>query len=334
MVGVLNIFAMYLGLRTLGPNVTVNHYVLMILVNIVVALYIFTDVPRLEKIAGEYFSKQKEERYKVLERELKTCTVFISLTDLVEFVAKLLEEKMQIMAVAVYLKDKNRDSNYFRVVRRGAATNEHTEMLAKDNALITFLKKNPDYIETGEFRHKYEHLYRNGKILDHEKHEIQSILEKNLFAAMVLPVIQNDELGGFIVLGDKKSGFAYNTRDLQFLEKLIFDFGLTLENLKLKEHLVDKEKLIMIGTIAASLAHEIHNPLTSVKTLVELLPARTGHQDFIESFMTIVPRDIDRVIAITRGLEAFALPTPSMPTVVNVKFVIEEVLALLQNQIN
>jgi signal transduction histidine kinase len=333
-VGALNVVIIYLSIQMLGMKITVNHYVLLILANVVIALFIFADTPQFEKFTREFFSKQKEEHYKTLERELTACTVYITLRDLLEFMAKLLEEKMQIVNVVVYLKDKIRDSNFRCAVKRGALEKDYPEIILNDNVLIAHLKRNPDVIEAGEFRHKYEHLYRNGKILDKEKSEIQTMMDKALFATVVLPIIQNDELGGIVVLGEKKSGFAYNIRDIQFLEKLTFDLSLTLENLKLKDQLVDKEKLALIGTIASSLAHEIHNPLASVKAFIAMLPPRAKSADFIEKFMEIVPRDIDRVISITKGLEAFALPTLSEPTLMEIDFCIEQALYLLQSQIN
>lgn len=334
LVGIVNVTAIYLSIQLLGDQITFNHYLILMLTNVAIGLLIFADTPYFEKITRQLFFEEREKYYKALEHELKTCTVFINLSGLLGFIAKLLEEKMRITNVAIYLRDKNRDSNYCCGVKRGEREIECPAVISGEHVLVTYLVKNQDVLETGEFRHKYGHLYRNGKVLDREKYNLQEALDKEISAAIVLPIIQNEELNGLVVLGEKKSGFAYNTRDLQFLEKLGFDLSLTLENLKLKDRLVDKEKLALIGTIATSLAHEIHNPLTSVKSLVDMLPRKIGNKDYLDTFMSLVPKDIERVIGITKGLETFALPVPSMPTALVIKSVIEQALSLVQNQIH
>jgi len=333
-IGALNAGAVYLSVRILGNQIIFAHYAIVVLTNVAIALLLIADVPRFEKAARELFISEKEEYYKNLEHALKRCAAFINHSGLLDYIAKLLEEKMQISRVLFYLQDKNRDSNYFCIMRKGADAEGCSTVISREHALIAHLKKNQEVLETGEFRHKYGHLFRNGQIIDVEKHEIQAILDKELLAAIVIPLVRNDVVSGMIVLGEKKAGFAYNSYDLQLLEKLAFNLSLTLENLELKNRLIEKEKMALIGTIAASLAHEIHNPLTSVKSLVDMLPRKIGSKDYLETFMSLVPKDIERVMAITKGLETFALPVPSIPKALNLRLIIEQALSLLQSQIH
>jgi len=50
-----------------------------------------------------------------------------------------------------------------------------------------------------------------------------------------------------------------------------------------------------LGTLSAGLAHEIKNPLSAIKTFVQLLPQKMGNPSFMEKFHITVPREIDRI---------------------------------------
>jgi len=66
------------------------------------------------------------------------------------------------------------------------------------------------------------------------------------------------------------------------------------------------EKLASLGTIAAGLAHEIKNPLVSIKTLAQLLPERFDDPEFRNHFANIAINEVDRIGSIVSDLLDFA----------------------------
>jgi signal transduction histidine kinase len=68
------------------------------------------------------------------------------------------------------------------------------------------------------------------------------------------------------------------------------------------------EQLATVGLLGANLAHEIRNPLVSIKTFVQLLP--THHQDpvFREKFFRLIGEEVTRIDQLTEQLLDLATP--------------------------
>jgi len=101
---------------------------------------------------------------------------------------------------------------------------------------------------------------------------------------------------------------------------------------RLERNVARADRLSTIGTLAAGMAHEIKNPLVSIKTFTQLLPARYTDEDFRETFSDIVPHEVDRIDTIVSRLLDFARPKPVCFIRVNICNIVTEVLALVENQ--
>ena len=79
------------------------------------------------------------------------------------------------------------------------------------------------------------------------------------------------------------------------------------ENLRQKQDLVDRAAFWT--DLAASMSHEIRNPLVAIKTFAQLLPERFDDPEFRKNFNQIVVQEIDRLDKIITQINAFAHPT-------------------------
>jgi len=70
----------------------------------------------------------------------------------------------------------------------------------------------------------------------------------------------------------------------------------------LEEKLRQADRLAALGTLSAGLAHEIKNPLSAIKTFVQLLPRKIENPSFMEKFNITVPREIDRINQLVEDL--------------------------------
>jgi PAS domain S-box-containing protein len=78
------------------------------------------------------------------------------------------------------------------------------------------------------------------------------------------------------------------------------------ESVREKQDLVDRAAFWT--DLAASMSHEIRNPLVAIKTFAQLLPERFEDADFRKDFNEIVLREIDRLDKIITQINNFAHP--------------------------
>jgi signal transduction histidine kinase len=103
-----------------------------------------------------------------------------------------------------------------------------------------------------------------------------------------------------------------------------------------QEQLVHAEKLASLGQLAASIAHEINNPLAGVLTYTKLL-ARKISGDTLEKgaaldYLSKMESEVGRCSRIIRNLLDFSRQTEPTLRLVDVNQVIEQVLAMVGHQ--
>jgi signal transduction histidine kinase len=55
------------------------------------------------------------------------------------------------------------------------------------------------------------------------------------------------------------------------------------------------DRLSALGTLAAEIAHEVRNPMVSVKTFLQLLPERRNDPEFVEDFLAVATEELHRI---------------------------------------
>ncbi len=91
------------------------------------------------------------------------------------------------------------------------------------------------------------------------------------------------------------------------------------------------EKLAVVGQLAAGMAHEIRNPLTSIKGFVQMIAAREDGKAPPE-YLEMILMEIESIQSVVNETLVLAKPHPANFTPVNVSGVIQEVCALMEPQ--
>ena len=103
-----------------------------------------------------------------------------------------------------------------------------------------------------------------------------------------------------------------------------------------QEQLLRAEKLTSLGQLAASIAHEINNPLAGVLVYTQLLSKKVTRDAFKKEealgYLSKMESEVGRCSRIIRNLLDFARQTEPMLRLVDVNQVIEQVLAMVGHQ--
>ncbi len=99
---------------------------------------------------------------------------------------------------------------------------------------------------------------------------------------------------------------------------------------KLEQQVRRTDRLASLGTLSAGMAHEIKNPLVTVKTYAQLLPERFDDEEFRISFTTLVGHEIKRIDTLVNQLLHFARPSEPSLRPVHVHPLIRNTLNLVE----
>jgi two-component system NtrC family sensor kinase len=143
-------------------------------------------------------------------------------------------------------------------------------------------------------------------------------------------------------VGQLAASFNRMTEDLQAVRAGYDELTETLEE-KVREktqelqhahdRLIQSEKLTSLGKMAAGIAHEINNPLTSILINSHLLAESLTGDDETREGIDLIVSETARCGEIVRGLLEFSRQSPPQMVMASLNDVIEKTLALFRTQI-
>ena len=105
------------------------------------------------------------------------------------------------------------------------------------------------------------------------------------------------------------------------------------EEIAVRQEIYEKEKNKALNQIIAGIAHEIRNPLMSIKTFAELIPTKMHSANFQCQFAEFVPKEVDRANRLIKNLIDYAKPNVmNTKEEVNIRELVDSCIVLV-NQI-
>lgn len=153
-----------------------------------------------------------------------------------------------------------------------------------------------------------------------------------LVSALVLPYIVNSELGVHDLASEYAEIVFYFA--VAVLAGALFDRELRSRKRaeEMRIQLERSQKLSLVGQIAAGMAHEIKNPLASVKGAVEILTDESTRAAEREEFRKIIFKEIRRMNGSITDFLEFAKPSEPKFSRVNLAVVVRSSIRQVQTQ--
>lgn len=221
----------------------------------------------------------------------------------------------------------NPDLNRFLPVERLIETNRSKSipLFFVSDKLIFWLSVNKTFLIIDNNRDIFAFLSRR-----------EQDLLTALNVGLIYPFIVMNQVKGLVCIG-RKSDNRYNLTELQQLKIFLDQAGFAFENAyhyhlqkERTRRMYRADRLATLGELAAGAAHEIRNPLTSIRSSIQFLKKKLKLPSDIEIAEDLIA-EVDRINEIIEGMLSFAKPQEPRKENVNLKVMLNQSVQLVSN---
>jgi two-component system NtrC family sensor kinase len=185
--------------------------------------------------------------------------------------------------------------------------------------------------------------------VERDPHFLAEVDEEIGFTArtiLCVPLTIRDRVVGAIEVTNKIDG-AFTDQDQELLQAMAASVAVALDNANLyselaefakeversQAQLVQAEKMAAIGRLAASIAHEINNPLQSIHNSLHLSLHKGLDADKRLQYLGMAQSEVQRLIEIVQRMLDFYRPSRGSAAPTDVNDIVENVLALASKRL-
>src|SRR5688572_18849076 len=165
-------------------------------------------------------------------------------------------------------------------------------------------------------------------------------------SVLAQPIFWQGQLIGAFSIVWLRDTHAFTPEELRLAEGIAYQGAVAIENSRLYEgvkqqmaelkqtqsQLVQSTKLAAIGELAANVAHEINNPLTTVLGFASFIAERLKEGDPMKEEMGLIQEEASRARDIVRDLLQFSRQRDFMPEAADINVVLEQVVTMVRRQ--
>lgn len=168
--------------------------------------------------------------------------------------------------------------------------------------------------------------------------ELKKLFNLKSFAAV--PLIGKEKVWGVITADNLYSDRKITEEQVEALVTFANQAGLAIENAsmyerlkkssqKLEEQLFQSSKLAALGQLSAGIAHELRNPLTSIKVLINSIVNRIEPKESVKEDINVIESEIERMNGIIKQFLDFSRPAELCLTDVDINDILKDTLNLM-----
>ncbi len=291
-------------LVALAPGLFFLHSVTAALV-----LLLLTEPVRekVERQISQLFFRERHEFERTITDLRRHLANVLSIEDLVRDIVAAFESSRRLTHGAIYLLDADR-KGYDLAQHVGPEPARRIDSAPARPFLVRLRHDEALVLENLE-----RELEERRELGEHREAEtladIIGVLDV-MHASVVVAMRGKDESYGLICIRDDRLRDAYSPEEVQLLKGLAAQASISIENSRLYERMKERDRLATLGEMAAGLAHEIRNPLGSIKASAQFLaePSESGEPVVSTEFLDIIVEEVDRLNRVVSSFLDYARP--------------------------
>jgi two-component system, NtrC family, sensor histidine kinase HydH len=277
----------------------------------IVVLVLFEPLQaRVEEQIQRLFFRERADLDRAVRDLRRKLTHTLELDDMARLVMAALEQSRRVTAASLYLRDQD-GAGFDRLAFIGAPGPARVEV-ATARALLDRLELGSLSLESveAEVRERRE----RGERADAQDAVLAaSAVLGSLKRGVLMSVrVEGGETVGLLAIADDRVRDFISPEEISLLEQVAAQMGVVIENSRLYAQMKERDRLTILGQMAAGLAHEIRNPLGAIKGAAQLLsePYEGGEKldPASREFLGIILEEVERLNRVVGSVLDLARP--------------------------
>jgi signal transduction histidine kinase len=164
----------------------------------------------------------------------------------------------------------------------------------------------------------------------------KSVHNLSIRSAICVPIKGRDRILGVIHIDSLVANFSYAQDQLRLLTAIGLQTGMAIQNTRLYQEGLQKERLVATGETVASLSHSIKNILQGIRGGADVveMALKKSSLDEAKTGWKMLERNLDKVQALTMNMLAYSKPRQPTLELTHLPHVLNECLELVRTVAN
>lgn len=285
----------------------------------------------VERKIAEFFFRERHILEQDIGRLRRRITHLIDIQQMTDIILAGFQESRRITHASLYLIDPHARGFDLRGSAGPSPGTTRVEV-ASARRCLKFAGKSGSLLATELVERRDRYLQEGAQ---NKVQAINDIIEtlQNLQGDVLVPIQGEQDLLGFLSLRDERLRDPFSPEDVAILNALANQVAVAVENSRIYQQTKERDRLAALGQMAAGLAHEIRNPLGSIKgaaQFIEEVAESSQKNQSQRELLSVIVEEVDRLNRVVSAFLVYARPGVGQPRVIQVNDILRRTVQVFE----